>query len=46
MDARLLEILARPVCKGTLKHQRDARCAGESRMDRPRRAPIRDAAPV
>jgi len=25
MDARLLEILACPVCKGTLKYQRDAR---------------------
>jgi len=44
MDARLLEILACPVCKGTLKYQRDAQLL-VCRMDR-LAYPIRDAVPV
>ena len=44
MDARLLEILACPVCKGTLKYQRDAQVL-VCRMDR-LAYPIRDAVPV
>ncbi len=44
MDTRLLEILACPVCKGTLKFQREAQelvC----RMDR-LAYPVRDDVPV
>jgi len=44
MDARLLEILACPVCKGTLKYQRDARVL-ICRLDR-LAYPIRDDVPV
>jgi hypothetical protein len=44
MDARLLEILACPVCKGTLKYQRDARVL-VCRLDR-LAYPIRDEVPV
>jgi uncharacterized protein YbaR (Trm112 family) len=44
MDARLLEILACPICKGTLKYQRDARVL-VCRLDR-LAYPIRDGGPV
>ena len=44
MDARLLEILACPVCKGPLKHQRDAQVL-VCRVDR-LAYPIRDDIPV
>jgi uncharacterized protein len=44
MDARLLEILACPICKGTLKYQRDAQVL-VCRMDR-LAYPIRDDVPV
>ncbi|HUO20604.1 MAG TPA: Trm112 family protein [Steroidobacteraceae bacterium] len=44
MDPRLLEILACPVCKGTLKYQREARLL-VCRMDR-LAFPIRDDVPV
>ena len=44
MEARLLEILACPVCKGTLKYQREARLL-VCRMDR-LAYPIRDEVPV
>jgi uncharacterized protein YbaR (Trm112 family) len=44
MDARLLEILACPVCKGTLKYQREARVI-VCRLDR-LVYPIRDDVPV
>jgi uncharacterized protein len=44
MDARLLEILACPICKGTLKYQRDAQVL-VCRMDR-LAYPIRDGVPV
>ena len=44
MDARLLEILACPVCKGTLKYQRDAGVL-VCRMDR-LAFPVRDDVPV
>src|SRR5947207_15261333 len=44
MDARLLEILACPVCKGPLKFQREAQVL-VCRMDR-LAYPIRDAVPV
>ncbi len=44
MDARLLEILACPVCKGPLKHHRDAKVL-VCRMDR-LAYPIRDDIPV
>jgi uncharacterized protein YbaR (Trm112 family) len=44
MDARLLEILACPVCKGTLKYEREARVL-VCRLDR-LAYPIRDDAPV
>lgn len=44
MDARLLEILACPVCKGTLTHQREARVL-VCRLDR-LAYPIRDDVPV
>jgi uncharacterized protein YbaR (Trm112 family) len=44
MDARLLEILACPVCKGPLKHHREARVL-VCRMDR-LAYPIRDDIPV
>jgi uncharacterized protein YbaR (Trm112 family) len=44
MDARLLEILACPICKGTLKYQRDARVL-VCRVDR-LAYPIRDGVPV
>jgi len=44
MDARLLEILACPVCKGTLKYEREARLL-VCRLDR-LAYPIRDDAPV
>ena len=44
MDARLLEILACPVCKGTLLYKREAR-ALVCRMDR-LAYPIRDDVPV
>ena len=44
MDPRLLEILACPVCKGTLKYQREARLL-VCRMDR-LAFPIRDEVPV
>ncbi|HEY6922668.1 MAG TPA: Trm112 family protein [Steroidobacteraceae bacterium] len=44
MDARLLEILACPVCKGTLKYQRDARVL-ICRLDR-LAYPVRDDVPV
>jgi uncharacterized protein YbaR (Trm112 family) len=44
MEARLLEILACPVCKGTLKYQREARVL-VCRLDR-LAYPIRDDLPV
>ena len=44
MDARLLEILACPVCKGPLKHQREAQVL-VCRADR-LAYPIRDDIPV
>jgi len=44
MDARLLEILACPVCKGTLKYQREAQLL-VCRMDR-LAFPICDDVPV
>jgi uncharacterized protein len=44
MDARLIEILACPVCKGPLKYQRDAQLL-VCRMDR-LAYPIRDDVPV
>ncbi|HEY1491568.1 MAG TPA: Trm112 family protein, partial [Steroidobacteraceae bacterium] len=44
MDARLLEILACPVCKGTLSYQKAAEVL-VCRMDR-LAYPIRDAVPV
>ena len=44
MDARLLEILACPVCKGPLQYRRDA-LALVCRMDR-LAYPIRDDVPV
>ena len=44
MDARLLEILACPICKGTLKYQREARIL-VCRLDR-LAYPIRDGVPV
>src|SRR5215470_10933205 len=44
MDARMLEILACPVCKGTLKYQRDAEVL-VCRLDR-LAYPIRDDVPV
>jgi uncharacterized protein YbaR (Trm112 family) len=44
MDTRLLEILACPVCKGTLKFQRDAQLL-VCRMDR-LAYPIREGVPV
>ncbi len=44
MDARLLEILACPICKGTLKYQREARVL-ICRLDR-LAYPIRDGVPV
>jgi hypothetical protein len=44
MDARLLEILACPVCKGPVRHHRDAKVL-VCRMDR-LAYPIRDDIPV
>jgi uncharacterized protein YbaR (Trm112 family) len=44
MDARLLETLACPICKGTLKYQREARVL-VCRLDR-LAYPIRDGVPV
>lgn len=44
MDARLLEILACPVCKGPLKYHREAQLL-VCRMDR-LAYPIRDEIPV
>jgi uncharacterized protein len=44
MDARLIEILACPVCKGPLKYQREALLL-VCRMDR-LAYPIRDDVPV
>jgi uncharacterized protein YbaR (Trm112 family) len=44
MDPRLLEILACPVCKGTLKYAREAQLL-VCRMDR-LAFPIRDDVPV
>lgn len=44
MDTRLLEILACPVCKGPLKHQREAQVL-VCRLDR-LAYPIRDEIPV
>lgn len=44
MDTRLLDILACPLCKGPLKHERD-RAALVCRMDR-LAFPIRDGVPV
>jgi uncharacterized protein YbaR (Trm112 family) len=44
LDTRLLEILACPICKGTLKFQRDAQVL-VCRMDR-LAYPIRDDVPV
>src|SRR5882724_6923615 len=44
VDTRLLEILACPICKGTLKFQRDAQVL-VCRMDR-LAYPIRDDVPV
>lgn len=44
MDARLLEILACPVCKGSLQHEREARVL-VCRLDR-LAYPIRDDVPV
>lgn len=44
MDSRMLEILACPVCKGTLKYQREAQVL-VCRMDR-LAFPVRDDVPV
>lgn len=44
MDTRLLEILACPVCKGPVKHQREAQVL-VCRLDR-LAYPIRDDVPV
>jgi uncharacterized protein YbaR (Trm112 family) len=44
MDARLLEILACPICKGTLKYQREAHVL-VCRLDR-LAYPVRDGVPV
>jgi uncharacterized protein len=44
MDTRLLEILACPVCKGTLQYRRDAEVL-VCRMDR-LAYPVRDDVPV
>jgi uncharacterized protein len=44
MDKRLLEILACPVCKGTLRYEREAQVL-VCRMDR-LAYPIRDGVPV
>jgi uncharacterized protein YbaR (Trm112 family) len=44
MDARLLEILACPICKGALKYHRDAQVL-VCRLDR-LAYPIRDDVPV
>ncbi len=44
MDVRLLEILACPICKGTLIYRRDAQVL-VCRLDR-LAYPIRDAVPV
>jgi uncharacterized protein YbaR (Trm112 family) len=44
MDPRMLELLACPVCKGTLKYQRDAQVL-VCRLDR-LAYPIRDQVPV
>ena len=44
MDARLLEIMACPVCRGTLKYHREAQVL-VCRLDR-LAYPIRDDAPV
>jgi uncharacterized protein len=44
MDTRLLEILACPVCKGPLKHQRESQVL-VCRLDR-LAYPIRDDIPV
>ena len=44
MDTRLLEILACPICKGTLKFQREAQVL-VCRMDR-LAYPVRDDVPV
>jgi len=44
MDARMLEILACPVCKGTLRYQREAQVL-VCRMDR-LAFPVRDGVPV
>jgi len=44
VDTRLLEILACPICKGTLKYQRDAQVL-VCRLDR-LAYPIRDDVPV
>jgi uncharacterized protein len=44
MDTRLLEILACPICKGPLKHQREAQVL-VCRLDR-LAYPIRDDIPV
>jgi uncharacterized protein YbaR (Trm112 family) len=44
MDPRLLEILACPICKGTLKYHRDAQVL-VCRLDR-LAYPIRDDVPV
>jgi len=46
MDARLLELLACPVCKGPLRHVRDA--GAESLLCRADRLafPVRDGIPV
>jgi uncharacterized protein YbaR (Trm112 family) len=44
MDPRLLEILACPVCKGTLKYAREAQLL-VCRMDR-LAFPVRDEVPV
>jgi uncharacterized protein YbaR (Trm112 family) len=44
MDSRLLEILACPVCKGTLKYAREAQLL-VCRMDR-LAFPVRDDVPV
>ncbi len=44
MDTRMLEILACPVCKGTLRYQREEQLL-VCRLDR-LAYPIRDAVPV
>lgn len=44
MDSRLLDVLACPVCKGTLKYQREAQLL-VCRMDR-LAYPVRDGVPV